>query len=372
MALSAEAGDREAARRPRQLVHVVILNWNGWLDTVECLESVAKSGSPDFCAVVVDNGSADGSCERIAAWARTAGPDGSPLRLVSYDRFVAERGGAPESERELGLLPGARKLVLVRCEENLGFAGGCNVGIRYALAAGGGYVWLLNNDTVVDGAALGASVAFLEAHPEYEGLTGQIRYHGEPGTIWNCGGRLTVTGSRRYHHADRPIAEVPPHGHRDITFITGCAPFLRASLFERVGLLSDRFFYGEEDYELSLRLKRRGLRLACLYDAVVYHKVGRSISVASGGRSLPMVYIFYLNRFIDLRRYWPEALWRLWRLAAFLYICPLVRVRHRASWGEVWRLRRALLRDSARLDRVSGETFQRAMGAEFAGDVLGR
>ena len=361
-----------AAADPPWRVHVILLNWNNWRETLECLDSLAKSDYQAFCAVVVDNGSADDSRERIADWARTAGPGGSPLRVVEYERPLAEQGGVPEAEHELAALPGARKLVLIRVGENLGFAGGCNLAIRYALATGSDAIWLLNNDTVVEPTALGATVAFLRAHPEYEGLTGQIRLYAEPDVIWNCGGRLTWWGSRRYFHADRPAAEVPRHGHRDITFITGCAPVFRASFFEREGLLSDRFFYGEDDYELSLRLRRRRLRVACLYDAVIYHKVSRTMGVAWRGRALAMLYIYYLDRFIDLREYWPRPLWLVWRLATLVHIVPLAHLQHRVSWADAWRLWRAILRDSARFDGVSKATFELALSASFAAEVLGR
>ena len=360
-------------------VYIIILNWNGWKDTIECLESILKSDYPNYCIVVIDNGSLDDSGERIQAWARgdrivepsyvERCADGKPLRVVLYDRTTAENGGIAETEQELSLLSAEQKLVLIQCGENLGFAGGCNTGIRYVLAVGGEYVWLLNNDTVVESSALLNLINFMESHSDYQGVTGQIRLYKDPSVIWNCGGTLTFYGSRRYYYSNSQIAEVPQHGFRKISLITGCAAIFRTSLFKKVGLMSDLFFYGEEDIELAQRLKRSGYKLACLYDAIIYHKVGSSINSASCGRNIAMIYIYYLNRFINMRYYWPEFPWRVWRYCCFFYIFPLLKLKHGTPWKDLWSLRKALLKDSTTLDRVSKATFEQALGFGFGKDL---
>jgi GT2 family glycosyltransferase len=356
-------------------VYIIILNWNGWQDTIECLESIQQSDYPNYCTVVIDNGSQDDSCKRIQAWARgdiLADPrhvdccgGEKPVKVFSYNKTTAENGGIPQTEQELSLLPAAKKIVLIQSGENLGFAGGCNVGIRYALAVGAEYVWLLNNDTVVERAALGRMVNFMENHSDYQGVTGQIRLYENPSKIWNCGGKLTCYGARRYYYNNRQIAEVPQHGSRRISFISGCAPIFRTSLFKKVGLLSDLFFFGEEDFELSQRLKRHGYKLACLCDAIIYHKVGGSINDAACGKIMGKVYIYYLNRFIDMRHYWPEFPWRVWRFFYFFYIFPLLKLKHGISWSGLWSLRKALLKDSTNLDRVNRATFEQALRVNF-------
>lgn len=360
-------------------VYIVILNWNGWRDTIECLESIQRSDYPNYCTVVIDNDSQDDSCERIQAWARgdisvesryiDSCGDVDPVRVVLYDRITAENGGVSEIEQELSLLSAAKRLVLIQSGENLGFAGGCNVGIRYALAVGGEYLWLLNNDTVIEHAALGRMVNFMESHADYQGVTGQIRLYKNPSKTWNCGGKLTCYGTRRYYYNDRQVAEVPQHGFRRISFITCCAAIFRTSLFKKAGLLSERFFFGEEDFELSQRLKRTGYKLACLYDAIIYHKVGCSINDATCGKIMGQVYIYYLNRFIDMRHYWPKSLWKTWRFFYFFYIFLLLKLKYGISWSDLWSLRKALFRDSTNLDKVSRVTFEQALRFKFEKDV---
>jgi len=304
---------------------VVILNWNGAPDTVACLESISRHMSRDVQVLVVDNGSEDDSVGRIKGWA---------------------------SDHDLAI-------ELIENGANLGFAAGSNVGIRHALAAGADRVFLLNNDTVLAPDAIKSLARFLDEHPDYAAVTGQIRYFGRP-VIWNCGGDLTWSGSRRYLYGEQPVEKVPQTGWRRITFITGCAILIRASVFREHGLLTERFFFGEEDYEFSQRLRRAHLNVACCFDAVIHHKVGSSIDRAAPPAALGRYYIYYLNRFIDMKDYYPRPIWWAWRWLSIAVVLPKLRRSRGLSWRGLTLLGRRLLRDSARLDGVSRELFEAA------------
>ena len=314
---------------PAPSVHAVILNWNGAADTLACLESLRRQTFLDLRLVVVDNGSTDDSVARIQGWSRQH-PD--------------------------------RSLELVESGTNLGFAAGSNLGIRRALAGGADFVFLLNNDTVLAPEAVAILAGFLAEHPDYVGVTGQIRYAGRD-VIWNCGGDLTWSGSRRYLYGEQPVSSVPQTGWRRITFITGCAALFRASFFTAHGLYTERFFFGEEDYELSLRMKRQRLAVACCFGAVIEHKVGSSIDVAAPPAMLGRYYLYYLNRFIDMRDYYPRPFWWLWRLGSLAVIMPKLKRSRHLSWRALWVLFQRLMRDSARLDGVSKERFEAATRA---------
>lgn len=303
-------------------VFVVILNWNGASDTVACLESLRHQALPDLQVIVVDNGSEDDSVARIKEWAS-----------------------------------GEMRLLVIEAGENLGFSAGSNLGIRRALDAGADYVLLLNNDTIVEPDAVAHLVDFLDRHPDYVAATGQIRYLGRP-AIWNCGGDLTWFGSRRYLYGDEPAVSAPQTGWRQITFITGCAAMLRASALKRHGLLTERFFFGEEDYEFSLRMKRAGCPMACCFDAVIHHKVGSSIDQAAPSEGLGRYYVYYLNRFIDMRDYYPRLLWWIWRWLTLAVVIPRLRRSRRLRWSSLALLTRRLLTDSANLDGVSRKRFE--------------
>ena len=336
-------------------IFAVILNWNGVEDTMRCLESLRLQTLRPVRLVVVDNGSQDDSVSRVGTWSAA---HRSEVELVYYDRKQAEAGGREADEKRLAQAHDLQ-LAVVEVGENLGFAGGSNVGIRYAMRAGAEYVLLLNNDTVLEPEALPRLLEFLVEHPDYVAVTGQIRYWGRP-VIWNCGGDLTWFGSRRYLFGEQPVAAAPQQGWRTITFITGCAALMRASVFSQLGLLTERFFFGEEDYEFSLRLRRARCRIACRFDAVIHHKVGSSIDRTAPAGAIGRYYIYYLNRFIDMRDHYPRPVWWLWRWFSLAFVLPRLLTSRRLSRRETVLLGSRLLRDSAALDGVSRELFESA------------
>ena len=345
-------------------VFVVVLNWNGWRDTIECLESLLAMEYPSYRIVVVDNASTDDSWDRITAWG-----SGAPDRLiVPYDRAAAEAGGAADAERCMRDAPPGSGFVLIQSGENLGFAGGSNVGVRYALLAGAEHVWLLNNDTVVEPDALSALVTALDAHPELQVVTPQIRFFHDRSLVWNCGGFLTWYGTHRYLHGEARSVDVPPSGVERITFVTGCAPLLRSTLLRDVGLLTTRFFFGTEDIEFSQRLKKAGKPVACVYDSVIYHKVGSSLKREDRKSTPGVIYHYYLGIFINMRDQFPRPAWLLWRMLYLLYILPMARYRYRIAPRDLLALGRRLLRDSSRMDVVDRATFENAVRGDFRVD----
>lgn len=354
-------------------VVVVILNWRGWRDTIECLESIQQLDYSNFTVVVIDNGSGDESLEKLASWARgelsveskyvQPCPEKKPAQVLYLSCEEAEQGLPSEDAVPFLELPSHSRLVIIKSEENLGFAAANNVGIRFAMNLRVPYILLLNNDTVVDRHTLSHLVTTLQSQPDVACATGQIRYYDRP-EIWNCGGNLTWFGSRKYHYHGVDVSKVPQSGTLPITFITGCALFARREVFEKFGLLTERFFFGEEDYEFSRRILKHQQKMLCCLDALVYHKVGSSVKRTSSQQA-NLWYINYLSRFIDMRSYMPAFLWRVWRQASLLYILPMLKVRYGASLATLLTLRRLLLQDSSALDCVSKETFERVMRFGF-------
>jgi GT2 family glycosyltransferase len=251
-------------------VDILLLNWNGASDTIECLASVFALDYPDFRVIVCDNGSTDGSMARLQAWAadarRPAAMGGAPIAHVRYDRATAEAGGVGRDADA--------SLVLVDTGANLGFAGGNNVGLRFVLARPRAeYVWLLNNDTVVAPGALRALVARAEADPGVGAVGGTLLRYDQPDRVQYQGvaaysawhGMVTILGRDLPASARR--AE-PPR----FDFVSGACFLARAAALEHVGLLDDRFFLYGEDIDWSVRIRQAGLRLAYAPDAEVWHK----------------------------------------------------------------------------------------------------
>jgi GT2 family glycosyltransferase len=298
------------------VVPVVILNWNGEGDTLECLESIRCSAYAGFVPVVIDNGSEPEAIERLSR-----GCASLFTRVLSLD---GEQLSSPSDDLRRALVRHmvAGAVVLVQNGENLGFARACNVGIGLAELAGAEYVLLLNNDTVVAPDAFEEIRAFIQSQPEFAAATAQIRHYARPDTIQQCGGDLTYFGSRHYRLADEDASSIGDCAFSMVTFATGCALLLRHGI---TGPLSEKFFFGEEDYELALRLRRRGLRMACMHRAVVLHKGGATVRRTSSATGAILVH--YVSRLIDLRSYYSRLRWQLTRAFAYLYL-PVVLARH--------------------------------------------
>lgn len=223
----------------RAEVAIVVLNWNGWRDTLACLESLKRSDYPSTHLIVVDNGSEDDSARRI----REAHPGVTVLETGS----------------------------------NLGFAGGCNVGIRHALERGCGFVWLLNNDTQVRPKALTAMMETLLAG-NHAVVGSVVRTLSEPVSVEAWGGGWTNRGlgtTRR--------AVVEPE--RPLDYIAGTSMLVRREVFEGVGLLDESYFFYLEDVDFCLRARARGWSLGVAPDAVVFHERGASVGMENGSPS---------------------------------------------------------------------------------------
>ncbi len=300
--------------RPTNDIPVLILNWNGEADTIECLKSIQASTPAGFVPVLVDNGSQAQSIEILKRECGLIFPGILFIKRSELSSFV-DSGRAK-------LLATLEKssLVFIENGENLGFAKGNNVGIEFAKLVGAEWVMLLNNDTVVTPELFRELRSFLGTHPHFTAITPQVRYHVPHTRIQNCGGDLTYFGSRRYKFANMEASMLPESDFSVITFVTGCALLFKHDV---LGALSEDFFFGEEDYEFSLRMKRLGLGMACVHKAVVYHKVGASISKSS--KPLGAILVQYVSRLMNTRNYYSRIRWHATRILAYLYLPILLR-----------------------------------------------
>ena len=261
-------------------VTIILLNWNGWKDTIQCLETLFHGDYRDFRAVVCDNLSSDGSLDKIRDWAEgklTCADDlnrellplitplvKKPVPYVVYSQAEAENGGIGGDED----VP----LVLVRNEANDGFSAGNNVGIRFALHKKSEYIWLLNNDTVVAASALRQLVRAMEADPDVGLMGTAIHLASNPSELQTYGGGriIPLLGMDRF-------VRVPG----SIDYIAGTSLFMRRETVEQTGLLDDGFFFYWEDADYSRRAKKKGWKLEVAGNAAVYHKFSASVQAQS-------------------------------------------------------------------------------------------
>jgi len=137
-------------------VAIIILNWYGWKDTIECLESIYQIDYPKYDIIVIDNGSEDESIEKIKQYCNgkldvksdffTNSTKNKPIKIFEYNRKDIETA---LKEKEIENLPSNRKIILIKNEDNYGFAEGNNIGMRYAIKSlNPDYILLLNNTRI--------------------------------------------------------------------------------------------------------------------------------------------------------------------------------------------------------------------------------
>lgn len=308
--------------RPAPAVAVVVVNWNGWVDTLECLESVLRSTYPDYQVVVCDNASRNGSMERIKAWAEgrldVALAPHNPLRQLSFPPVAkpiayTERG-ALTAGIDRGGPDGDPRLVLVHTGSNCGFAAGVNVGLRYVLARPRfGYAWLLNNDAVVHPDALSHLVRRMQCRPGAGMCGSTVRYYHTPEMIQALGGATYNRWLGATRHVGLggagPSAVDVGRIERTLAYVLGASLLVSRSFVEDVGLMNEEYFFFFEELDWAIRGRGR-YALAYAPDSLVYHKEG-----ASGGtspdpyrRSLTAEYFHVRNRLRLTRRFYPLAL----------------------------------------------------------------
>lgn len=201
-------------------VSIIILNWNGLEDTIECLESLRKITYPNYGIIVVDNASSGSDVEVLRE------------RYGDYIRIIQN-------------------------EKNYGFAKGNNVGIRYALDKGADYVLVLNNDTVVAPSFLDELVSCCQKEQKIGAVGPRLYYYDNPARV-------------QLPELYEKVGDAPA----DMETLSGVAFLVGREVWEQVGLLDEVFYpaYGE-DRDFFERLKERRYRIVCVPASKVYHKM---------------------------------------------------------------------------------------------------
>jgi GT2 family glycosyltransferase len=219
------------------VVSCILVNWNGWADTAACLRSLLHQDYPCLHIVVVDNGSTDESVERIQS-------DYPAVTVLETHR-------------------------------NLGFAGGCNAGMRYAYAHGADLLWLLNNDTVAPPDTCSKLVAKAASEP-HAGLIGSVLYYMHDATkvqAWGGGELDLLLGRSRHFYT--------PSTFGATGYLTFASVLIRREVVARIGLLYEGFFMYWDDADFALRATAAGFGLTVAEDTAILHKEGGSVSYRS-------------------------------------------------------------------------------------------
>ncbi|MFP5265428.1 MAG: glycosyltransferase family 2 protein [Blastocatellia bacterium] len=259
-------------------VYTVILNWNNYKDTKNCLESLQRVTYPNLKVIVVDNASADGSGRRLQ-------------QEFPQHQFVFN-------------------------EKNLGFSRGCNAGIRAALEDEAcRYVLLLNNDAVVSPRLLEKAVEAAEASDDIGVVGGKIFHSADSKVLSYAGGYVSrwrgQTIVRGFAEVDQGRYDEPC----EVGFIIGALMLIKRGVLETVGLLPEEYFFGVEDLDYSLTVRLKGYKLYYVPQFVAYH-------VGDGSHwtwNPKYVYNGYRGKLILLQKHLPFGLFPVWKFLLTLY-----------------------------------------------------
>lgn len=241
-------------------VYVILVNYNGYNDTIECIKSI-KENNEIVKIIVVDNNSTDNSVAKLKK---------------------------------------IENITLIESKENLGFAKGNNLGIKYAIDNKAKYIMLLNNDTEIKNNTISILKDKL-IHDDSLGIVGsRIMYYNNPNLINYCGGHINWLKAISVHerYKEEVKEELAKFFYTD--FITGCCMMIKKEVFDTVGLLPEEYFMYFEDVDFCVKVSEAGYKLGICTESVVLHKV----SAASGGEDSPFsIEWMTRNRLIFMNKY---------------------------------------------------------------------
>ena len=280
-------------------VTIIILNWNGKEDTIECLESLKHITYPNYEMLLVDNGSTDGSVECFR------------------EKY-----------------PG---IEIIETGENLGFAGGNNVGIRRAMDEEADYVLLLNNDTVVDPEFLGELVKVAESNISIGIVGPKIYYYdygGRKDVIWFAGGKMLRRIGQPFHDGLHKIDKGQYGKLKNVDFITGCALLVKKEVIDKIGLLDVDYFAYFEDLDYNIKVSKAGYSIVYSPKAKIWHKG----SSTSGFMSPTYIYFHTRNRIIFVKKNATKFDFLIVFIPYFItirVICPLFILIAKRKWDSI-------------------------------------
>lgn len=243
------------------LVYIVLVNYNGYKDTIECIESLKNIEYKNYKIIVVDNASSDESIDILSK---------------QYN-----------------------DIKLIKSKENLGFSGGNNLGIKEAVDKKAEFILLLNNDTTVEPNFLN-NIVFKSIEDKNVGMAiGKILYYKEKNKIWYGGGEIVDKKGDSIHigfNEDKDY--IKSNEIRYVSFATGCYMLIKVDAIKRIGIMPEEYFLYYEDTDYSMKFNQENLKILYYPDSVIYHKVSSS----TGNMSSLSQYYYARNRLIFINQ----------------------------------------------------------------------
>lgn len=304
---------------PAAPVCAIVLNYNAMALTLACLDSLLGQVVVPDTIIVCDNGSSAEVPEKLRAWAEQNSRDFFESELQDTSAKTALTG----------------KTVLIQNRANLGYAGGNNPGIRYALQQKFKYIWILNNDTLVKPDSLQKLMQCAEAQPGAGVFGSTVVFADQPDTVQCAGGCAynPVTTVFRPAHGGRLLDDVlQTREIPRLDYVFGAALFVRAEVFEKCGLLTEDYFLFYEEIDLCKRALQAGYQLAWCRESIVFHKGSASVGQPGSGDRKKRAFANYhenLSTLVFTKRFYPCL---LPAVLAFRFFGKLSMIGARGEW----------------------------------------
>lgn len=316
-------------------VYIVLINYNGFKDTIECIESILKSDYKNYQIIVVDNNSTDNSMNYLIYWAegKSSGEHikydselkhlnfhsvHKPVGYVVYSKDEAEQGGNKALENKIG----ENSIVFIQSNYNGGFSYGNNIALRYALSKDDfNYIWILNNDTIIENESLSNMVNLISQDNKIGMVGSKILYYYNTNLIQALCGNSEVTSWKNAGLSDHICSN-----YKDIdinqnmtevnvqnrTFemqgsLLGASMLIRKETIKDVGFFDENYFIQVEETDFCFRVMQKSWKIFCCGNSKIYHKEGGSAKPGEIKRFLwryrkrPSLQRFIISPCIDTR-----------------------------------------------------------------------
>ncbi|HYK08315.1 MAG TPA: glycosyltransferase family 2 protein [Candidatus Eisenbacteria bacterium] len=256
------------------LVYIVILNWNGYQDTVECMESLLRIKYRNFRVVLIDNASENNE----------------------YDKLIKKY---KENSN----------IHIIRNKTNIGFAGGVNVGIKFSIENNADYTLLLNNDTIVDKYFLNNLIEVTQLDNKIAVLSPNIYFYNKPNSVW--------AGGSQVKYFFPPISNSYKNDYPgEVNEVTGCCMLIKNSVFKKIGLFREEYFAYQEEMDFNFRVIKNGYKIFVVPGSKIWHKVSSS---TGGGFNKIIAYYKMRNKVLYAKFNYPKYYWLTYWFYIFIY-----------------------------------------------------
>lgn len=299
------------------MVYIIILNWKNANDTLECIKSLFAMEYQHYKVVICDNCSPDNSYVTIKNG--ILGSDYkfyNDVSLVELTKETSLSYMASEKNNEI---------YIIQTGDNLGFSGGNNVGIKFSIRQKDcDYVWVLNNDTLVEKNALSMAIPFVERNQNIGICGSKIVYMNDPNIVQSIGGvynKFLMT-TKNIGNGLNVNDLIDKATYAEIDYVIGASMIFPSKVIRDVGLLCEDYFLYYEEIDICNRIKNAGYEIAVCPEFVIKHRVGAS---TEEGRSDIADFCSVRNRLLIANKFHPHSLVLVWLSLIFVFLNRLKR-----------------------------------------------